>query len=659
MFLTSPEGVVLSGFSRTNMKKVIKFTLSLASCVLWAASIQAATVYWDIDGANPGAGGATPAGVWDSGITANWTADAAGASAGTTFTDNDDAVFSAAADATGSYGVGLSGTPIVGNLTVEEGNITISGGTALNLGGGVALKGNLDVFANSTLTISSAITGGDNTGSITKGISGGTGTGTLVLSGANTYTGQTTVRVGTLSFDSIGNVNGGASALGNPSDIALGTIKLGGGTVGATLKYTGSGHSTDRVLNLATTTGTTLIDASGSGALVFTSATGVTMGANGIKKLQLGGSSTAENKITGLIVDSTARTTLEKIGAGTWVLTGLSTFSGVCDIRDGTLVINSIANKGTASAIGTGNFNNANAIIGLGTGGSTGTLKYVGSGHSSSRPFTLWGATGGGTIDASGTGALVLSGNIVNSTFATADKLFTLTGDSTAANTLSGVISDSVTAPHKTMVAKTGTGKWILGGANLYTGATTVSDGTLLVNGSIAAGSTVNVTGGTLGGTGTIGGDTTIQNGATLAPGTSAGTLNLNANLTLNDTSILDYELLGTDQTVGGGINDLAIVGGTLTLDGVLNISEIVAGSFLSANAGDTWRLFDYTVGLTDNGLALNSLPTLADGLGFAIDTGTFGQVNLIISVVPEPSTFALGLLGGFGLLAVVRRRPA
>lgn len=205
-------------------------------------------------------------------------------------------------------------------------------------------------------------------------------------------------------------------------------------------------------------------------------------------------------------------------------------------------------------------------------------------------------------------------------------------------------------------VNKTGLGTLILGGVNTYLNTTVVSAGTLLVNGSTVAASVVTASGGTLGGTGTIGGNTSIG-AATLAPGQSAGTLTFSSDLALASTTTLAFELEGANTTVGGGINDLGIVGGTLTLDGTLNVSELTLGSFLSANAGDQWRLFDYTTGLTDNGLTLGLTPTLSGGLGFEIDTGTFGQVNLVVTVVPEPATLALALCGGLGMWAASRRR--
>lgn len=201
-----------------------------------------------------------------------------------------------------------------------------------------------------------------------------------------------------------------------------------------------------------------------------------------------------------------------------------------------------------------------------------------------------------------------------------------------------------------------GPGTVLMTANHTYTGNTTVSGGTLLVNGSLASGSAVNVTGGVLGGTGTIGGATTVG-AATLAPGASPGTLSFGSDLSLASGTVLAYDLKGNDVTVGGGINDLATVAGTLTLDGTLNVTENGAGSFLTAVAGNQWRLFNYTVGLVNNGLDLGTTPALAGGLAFEIDTGTAGQVNLLVVTVPEPSVVALCLMGALFLGVNLRKR--
>lgn len=159
------------------------------------------------------------------------------------------------------------------------------------------------------------------------------GGGTWVLSGNNTYSGATTINAGTVSINSLANVNGGPSALGTPTSVANGNLSLNG----VALQYTGSGHTSDRVINLSGTTAGATLDASGAGTLVLTSA--LTATGAGSKTLTLTGSSTATNTLGGAIVDNSAanKTSLIKANTGTWVLSGSNTYTGTTIVRVGTL----------------------------------------------------------------------------------------------------------------------------------------------------------------------------------------------------------------------------------------------------------------------------------------------------------------------------------
>ena len=170
-----------------------------------------------------------------------------------------------------------------------------------------------------------------------------------MLNGANTYIGQTFITAGTLSVNSISSVaSPAASALGAPTTVANGTISIGSTTIAGTLLYTGTGTTTDRVINLAGTTGGATIDSSGSGPLVFSSnftATGA-----GIKTLTLQGSNSGANTIQGAIVNNsgTNTTALTKTGIGTWVLAGTNTYSGATTVSNGTLNITGSIGGGTS-----------------------------------------------------------------------------------------------------------------------------------------------------------------------------------------------------------------------------------------------------------------------------------------------------------------------
>ena len=145
------------------------------------------TLYWDINGATAGAGGATPSGTWDA-STANWNNSAAGDGNALAWTSGGAATFSAGSDASGTYTITVSGTQSASQVTFEDGTATLTGGQ-------LDLTGSLHtIIANSgvTATIESVV--GGAVGFIKDG------SGTLVLTNANTYSGATTINSGTLQM---------------------------------------------------------------------------------------------------------------------------------------------------------------------------------------------------------------------------------------------------------------------------------------------------------------------------------------------------------------------------------------------------------------------------------------------------------------------------
>ena len=222
-------------------------------------------------------------------------------------------------------------------------------------------------------------------------------------------------------------------------------------------------------------------------------------------------------------------------------------------------------------------------------------------------------------------------------------------------------------------MTKTGSAALTLSTNNTYTGATTVSAGSLILGASgsvgsssvldVASGATLNVsavTGGfvvgssqTLRGSGTVVGNTTV-NGA-LQPGNSPGLLGFNDALTLGSTAATTMEINGTG--IRGTAYDAVNVGNLLTYDGTLTLT--LGTTF--AEGSYSFDLFDFgsqtgsfdsvTLGGSYGGSLVN------DGLGVwgltsGAETWTFDQSTgaLAVGVVPEPSTLALS---GFGLLAL------
>jgi autotransporter-associated beta strand protein len=145
--------------------------------------------------------------------------------------------------------------------------------------------------------------------------------------------------------------------------------------------------------------------------------------------------------------------------------------------------------------------------------------------------------------------------------------------------------------------------------ANAYSGGTSITAGTLLVNnvsGSGTGSGPVSVgPSGKLGGTGTIAGE--VANAGRIAPGNSVGTLTLENDLTMGADSILAIE-------VNGSTADRLVIGGDLDLSAVqfLDVTGSGAGSWVVATyAGTLTGMFDFVTP------------------GFIVDYSTIGQISL------------------------------
>jgi len=247
------------------------------------------------------------------------------------------------------------------NTMPASGNVTVSSGATLSVGVGIGDLWTTGTTGNGTIGGLLAGLGGQSGGTVSYSgnvylgfdVADGTsstyagniinvgtslgliksGAGTMSLSGANTYSGKTTIVGGTLSFGSIGNIGVGNSALGAPSSTANGTINISD----ATLRYTGSGHSSNRVINLSGTTSVATLDASGGGAWILTSAITASSGA---KTLTLTGTNTNANSLaTTAMSSSTSVLTIQKSGVGTWWVGGCTSPKNAWLVTDGTLVV--------------------------------------------------------------------------------------------------------------------------------------------------------------------------------------------------------------------------------------------------------------------------------------------------------------------------------
>ena len=238
--------------------------------------------FWDTNGASAGAG-ATPTGTWDSGISANWTTDPAGATATSVVTTTNliNVYFVAGPSASSgdnAYTVTVSGTQSARSLNFQAAGAAMISGGAITLGnGGVSISWYAyNTTVNGAVTINSPVTlGGSQTwllnatsaslsqtgsldlgaytltvagiGSVTlSGVIGGTGgltvtgAGTTTLNGSavNTYTGNTTINGNNLIID-FTNLASATDLINNGS-----TLVFGGGSLTVLGKSSGSTSQT-------------------------------------------------------------------------------------------------------------------------------------------------------------------------------------------------------------------------------------------------------------------------------------------------------------------------------------------------------------------------------------------------------------------------------
>jgi autotransporter-associated beta strand protein len=232
-------------------------------------------------------------------------------------------------------------------------------------------------------------------------------------------------------------------------------------------------------------------------------------------------------------------------------------------------------------------------------------------------------------------GSLAGSGTIAGpqSNAGSGDTLYVI-GDNAADTVFTGNISsNNAVAGSDVSVNKVGAGTLTLGGASTFAGGLTVSAGTLRVTNAIGSatgsGDVEVFSGAALTGNGFIGGSVTVDAGAILAPGAPYGTLTISNNLTLNDSSYLQFTL-GTNS-------DRVNVGGSLFLTGQLAVTN--APGF----GPGLYTLFTSGGSLTFDNLTLVSAPA---GYNYSFNTNTPGAVKLLVTLTAPPAFSGINLNG-------------
>lgn len=277
---------------------------------------------------------------------------------------------------------------------------------------------------------------------------------------------------------------------------------------------------------------------------------------------------------------------LSKYGDGILILSGSNTYSG-----------NTVINKGILK-------NDASNCL------PTSTILVIGTEDANDATYEMNGfsQTVGGIADGGTTGG---TKKITNS-----GSSATLTVNNTDVYAYSYLITGAIN------LTKMGSAKFTLAGANTYTGNTTISAGNLCVNGSIASASAVTVaSGATLSGNGTVSGNVTVAGEGTLEPGDGNTATLSTGNLTLNSSSILNFQL--------GSSSDKIAVSGDLVLDGTLNVTGV------SGFGVGTYTIITCSGLITNDTISIGSVPY---GYDCSISISG-GNVNFIVSggiVYPE-----------------------
>lgn len=147
-----------------------------------------------------------------------------------------------------------SGTISLGNNAVLQNNDQTAGDAFANSGVGISLPSSgayLNVNTNGSLTYGGVIGG---SGSLTKIGGGGVTGGTLILNGANTYSGNTIIKQGVLALGSSGSINNSPAiniAAGGTFDVSAQP----GWTLGGSAFLYASGNGTSVYTNAATIKG--------------------------------------------------------------------------------------------------------------------------------------------------------------------------------------------------------------------------------------------------------------------------------------------------------------------------------------------------------------------------------------------------------------------
>jgi autotransporter-associated beta strand protein len=540
-----------------------------------------------------------------------------------------------------------TGATFAGLITLGSTSSIVGGTGTINISNPGTITGatcGLTLGGSAGGTLASIL--GTTNGTLTKADAG-----TWTLSGANIYTGLTTINNGTLKLQTVAfsttsraysigsgaimNIDGNTGvALGTTDISGTGTLRITGGNLYNSIgsgryitMYLGSGSLIDVQSGATLTNGgwsdinwinnkadlnvDGKLDIWDGGTVFVDALTGlgtVDKGYNGGANSLTVGVDNGSGVFSGVIKNTLASLPLIKNGTGTQTLSGTNTYSGITTINAGNLKLdNASALGGTTSgtSITSGavldlngtNYSNAEPLIVNGTGIlGGGALLNSGSAATYSGLITLGSASS--IVGGSGTINISNSGTITGATFG-------LTLGGAAGGTLASILGTT-----SGTLTKVDDGTWTLSGANTFTGGTTLNSGTLNINNNQALGTsagTFTITGGTI--------DATTSGIFTVAY-----PLALNGDLTFAGTNSLN---LGAGNVSMNGNRQITTTSNTLTIGGTFS-----AGSYNLSKAGSgTLSFGSNAVTVKDLTISAGTLISTSGTLSLAGDftnNGTF-----------------------------------
>ena len=397
--------------------------------------------------------------------------------------------------------------------------------------------------------------------------------------------------------------DGGFSAIGGNATVTLVTA-IGGSTAASLVWNDNAFLSNGYVLTMGSTKADSRVDLTNAIGLDTGTATNSYF-AREIRVADNSSSTTDLARLSGIISGS-ANADLLKTGAGVLELTNTNTYSGNTLIQQGTL----IATNGAAIA-------DTSAVVLSNTAGATFQLN---------NSETIGALSGGGTTG----GSVNIQGN-------------TLTVGDQRDSTFGGVISGTGGA-----LSKQGTGILSLTNTSTYSGATSVTAGSLFLNGSLTNTSSTSVSANaTLAANGTIANGVSIASSGKMAIGADDTTSTLGS-VTIGSMALsgaLEFGATGEstyDKLISNGA--LAVTGGTIAFK----------TSAYTVAFNTSFDIVDFGIGGSFTGTPTFDFSGASVEQYGAWDTSEFATSG-VISYVPEPSSSVL--LGACGALALLRRR--